>query len=193
MILPLRRLHRRAFVGLAAVVPALFVAGLLSRSPIPRMEPLPDPLAGPTGWTALASAEDDLWDGVRIRTTSALADGRPVWVLEPLEELRHPDLLVYYLPRPFEPGCTLGVCAPAGPVDEKALSEGIAWLEDEGWTVPVIMDDEQLSAVLTYGMRGTPFYVVLDGDNLNLGRVSGEVGIAGLDQMVRIAQASIDS
>ena len=38
-------------------------------------------------------------------------------------------------PRPFEPGCTLGVCAPAGPVDEKALSEGIAWLEDEGYAV----------------------------------------------------------
>lgn len=67
------------------------------------------------------------------------------------------------------------------------------WLEDEGWTVPVIMDDEQQSIVFAYGMRGTPFYVVLDGDNNNLGRVSGEVGVAGLDQMVRIAQASIDS
>jgi len=65
------------------------------------------------------------------------------------------------------------------------------WLEDEGWTVPVIMDDEQQSSVFAYGMRGTPFYVVLDGDNINLGRFSGQVGVAGLEQMVAIAQASI--
>jgi len=65
------------------------------------------------------------------------------------------------------------------------------WLEDAGWTVPVIMDDEQQSVVFAYGMRGTPFYVVLDGDNSNLGRISGEVGVAGLDQMVAIAQSSI--
>lgn len=64
------------------------------------------------------------------------------------------------------------------------------WLEDEGWTVPVIMDDAQSSAVLAYGMRGTPFYVVLDGENTNLGRFSGEVGVAGLEAMVQLAQAS---
>lgn len=64
------------------------------------------------------------------------------------------------------------------------------WLEDEGWTVPVIMDDAQGSAVLAYGMRGTPFYVVLDGENTNLGRFSGEVGVPGLEAMVQIAQAS---
>ena len=65
-----------------------------------------------------------------------------------------------------------------------------SWLEDEGWTVPVIMDDQQQSSVFAYGMRGTPFYVVLDGNNTNLGRVSGQVGVAGLEQMVAIAQAS---
>lgn len=64
------------------------------------------------------------------------------------------------------------------------------WLEDEGWTVPVIMDDAQSSAALAYGMRGTPFYVVLDGENTNLGRFSGEVGVAGLEAMVQLAQAS---
>lgn len=64
------------------------------------------------------------------------------------------------------------------------------WLEDEGWTVPVIMDDAQSSAVLAYGMRGTPFYVVLDGENTNLGRFSGEVGVVGLEAMVQLAQAS---
>lgn len=64
------------------------------------------------------------------------------------------------------------------------------WLEEEGWTVPVIMDDEQDSAVLAYGVQGTPFYIVLDGDNTNLGRFSGEVGVSGLEAMVLLAQSS---
>jgi len=66
------------------------------------------------------------------------------------------------------------------------------WLEEEGWTPPVIMDDEAGSVVTAYGMRGTPFYVVLDGENKNLGRFSGQVGVPGLEAMVRIAQDSIE-
>ncbi len=61
------------------------------------------------------------------------------------------------------------------------------WLEDEGWTVPTIMDDELNSVAIAYGLRGTPFYVVLDGDNVNLQRVDGEIGIAGLNALVDIA------
>ncbi len=43
-----------------------------------------------------------------------------------------PSLL---LPRPLTPGSTVGVCAPAGPVDEKTLDVGIRWLEDAGYVV----------------------------------------------------------
>ncbi len=39
------------------------------------------------------------------------------------------------LPRPLAPGSTVGVCAPAGPVDGKALAAGIRWLEDAGYVV----------------------------------------------------------
>lgn len=65
------------------------------------------------------------------------------------------------------------------------------WLDSEGWDVPTIMDDEDSSAVFAYGMRGTPFYVVLDGDGNNLGRFSGQVGIEGLETMKLIAEQSI--
>lgn len=65
------------------------------------------------------------------------------------------------------------------------------WLEDEGWTAPTLMDDADSSAVLAYGMRGTPFYVVLDGNNVNLGRFSGEVGVNGLETMKLLAERSI--
>jgi hypothetical protein len=66
------------------------------------------------------------------------------------------------------------------------------WLMEEGWTVPTIMDDADNTAVLAYGMRGTPFYVVLDGENNNLGRFSGARGVAGLEAMAQLAQSSID-
>lgn len=67
------------------------------------------------------------------------------------------------------------------------------WLEEEGWTAPVVMDDEVGSVVEAFGVRGTPFYVVLDGENTNLGRFSGQVGVNGLETMVLLAQASIGS
>jgi hypothetical protein len=41
-------------------------------------------------------------------------------------------------------------------------------------------------------MAGTPFYVVLDRDNTNLGRVSGEIGAQGLDTLVELAQSGGD-
>ena len=65
------------------------------------------------------------------------------------------------------------------------------WLVDEGWTAPTVMDDEDSSSVFAYGVRGTPFYIVLDGDNRNLGRFSGEVGVGGLRTMAQLASASI--
>ena len=64
-----------------------------------------------------------------------------------------------------------------------------AWLEEEGWTAPVIMDDQIGTVAGNYGMAGTPFYVVLDGGNNNLGRVSGEIGTQGLDALVALAQS----
>jgi len=61
------------------------------------------------------------------------------------------------------------------------------WLEDEGWTPPVIMDDEIGSAAVAYGMAGTPFYVVLDGDNNTMARISGEIGLEGLNTLATLA------
>ena len=63
------------------------------------------------------------------------------------------------------------------------------WLVEEGWTAPVIMDDQVGTVAANYGMAGTPFYVVLDGDNTNLGRVSGEIGVDGLNALAALAQS----
>lgn len=67
------------------------------------------------------------------------------------------------------------------------------WLESEGWTQPVIMDDELTTVAVHYGMGATPMFMVLDGENNNLGRISGELTTEGLDTLVQVAQASIES
>ncbi len=65
------------------------------------------------------------------------------------------------------------------------------WLEGAGWTTPVIMDDDAGTAAVAFGMASTPMYVVLDGNNKVVQRVSGEIGTDGLDALSLLAlQAS---
>jgi thiol-disulfide isomerase/thioredoxin len=66
------------------------------------------------------------------------------------------------------------------------------WLTENGWTSPTIMDDENSSIVEAYGLTGTPTYVVLGPDNENLGRVSGEIGLQGLQGLATIAARSLE-
>jgi thiol-disulfide isomerase/thioredoxin len=61
------------------------------------------------------------------------------------------------------------------------------WLQSEGWSSPLIVDDEASAAAAALGVTGVPFYVVLDGDNVNMGRFAGEIGSDGLDALVAVA------
>lgn len=61
------------------------------------------------------------------------------------------------------------------------------WLEQEGFTVPTIQDDQVNSASQALGMAGTPFWMALDGDNEVIFRVSGEIGYEGMDALFATA------
>lgn len=50
-----------------------------------------------------------------------------------------------------------------------------AWLEEEGWTAPTILDDEGQSAGQAFGVTAFPFWVLLDDGNQVVGRFSGRV------------------
>jgi len=56
-----------------------------------------------------------------------------------------------------------------------------AWLEDEGWSVPVIRDDASSTTWAAFGAGGFPFWVFIDGDGTVVGRISGETTIAELE------------
>lgn len=97
MIQPLRTVHRRAFVALAIVLPAILLLGLGSR----RSRP------GPGGQTAdlpatayVVRESSNLWQKHPIQSRFYSSPDRPqdiYLVLQPAQELNEPDLLLYWV------------------------------------------------------------------------------------------------
>ena len=96
MIQPLRTVHRRAFVALALVLPAVLVAGLGARRPrVPsRLHVFQLPSSA-----YLARKSDSLWREHSIETEFYLNSNRPGEILVALhisQALNEPDLLLYW-------------------------------------------------------------------------------------------------
>ncbi|MEO6629425.1 MAG: redoxin family protein [Aquihabitans sp.] len=62
-----------------------------------------------------------------------------------------------------------------------------AWLDNAGWTAPVL-DDTDGSAAIAYGLTSFPYFVVVDADGKVVVRGSGELSMDQFDQMVAAAQ-----
>lgn len=58
-----------------------------------------------------------------------------------------------------------------------------SWLEREGWTAPIIVDDELNSISRSYGLNAFPFWVFISADGTVFGRTSGELGATALDEI----------
>jgi hypothetical protein len=96
MIQPLRTVHRRAFVALAFVLPAILLAGIEARHPS----------ASPTGRALelpatayLVRESNGLWSQHSIATKFYGRSGSPqeiYVVLRPMQALNEPDLLLYW-------------------------------------------------------------------------------------------------
>lgn len=64
------------------------------------------------------------------------------------------------------------------------------WLEREGWTVPVIVDDQDFAAYRAYGSGGFPYYVFLDDQGNVVRRSSGELDIQTLQAFMQEAASA---
>ena len=96
MIQPVRTVHRRAFVALALVLPAILLGGIEARhpgtSPTGRSPELP-PIA------YLVRESNGLWTQHSIATKFYGRSDRPkdiYVVLRPMQPLNEPDLLLYW-------------------------------------------------------------------------------------------------
>ena len=58
-----------------------------------------------------------------------------------------------------------------------------AWLADEGWTAPTLVDPDG-SAAVAGGLTGYPYFVVVDADGNVVARTTGELTVDQLDQLV---------
>ena len=58
------------------------------------------------------------------------------------------------------------------------------WLDREGWTVPVIVDDSANSVYRAYGAGGFPFWVFVNSDGTVAVRTQGSTPIADLEQIM---------
>lgn len=58
------------------------------------------------------------------------------------------------------------------------------WLQREGWTVPVIVDNKENSALQTYGSGGFPYWVFLNADGTVAVRTAGQLTIAQLEELL---------
>jgi thiol-disulfide isomerase/thioredoxin len=58
------------------------------------------------------------------------------------------------------------------------------WLEEEGWTGRVILDDEQGSAASAFGLSSYPYLVLVDADGEVVARHAGELGLERLREFV---------
>lgn len=62
-----------------------------------------------------------------------------------------------------------------------------AWLEREGWSSPLIFDDQRNTAATAYGVTSFPFWAVVGSDGVVSGRLAGEIGREGILQLLDIA------
>ncbi len=58
------------------------------------------------------------------------------------------------------------------------------WLDREGWTVPVVVDDQENSVYRAYGAGGFPFWVFVNSDGTVAARAAGRIGIDQLEQFM---------
>ena len=96
MIQPLRTVHRRAFVALAVVLPAVLSAGLGSRRP--HLSPSA-PAAEMPPATYLLRKSDKLWQSHVVQSEFYSDTGNPqkIYVtLKPKQALTEPDVLLYW-------------------------------------------------------------------------------------------------
>lgn len=64
------------------------------------------------------------------------------------------------------------------------------WLEREGWTAPVIVDDEANSVSSAFGLSGFPFWVAVDSSGAVVFRSAGGLSISDFEGLLQALAAT---
>jgi len=152
MILSLRRRHRVMMLSLALILPIAFVAALVVRQPIPTTQDLPinsTPLSS-EDWR-LCFEKDNLWSRWPSLSRPALPITTRLYAnrqsgtqlameLQPRENLKTPDILVY---------CHPAFSAGGGQLPERAQLLGtLAGTETRRFILPVAASEQETLIIL---------------------------------------------
>jgi cytochrome c biogenesis protein CcmG/thiol:disulfide interchange protein DsbE len=168
--------------------PAASGSAAASGAPVISGASLPN-FAGATGDPAVGMPAPEVHGSSFDGTPVAIAnDGRPKVVL----------FLAHWCPH-----CQREVTLIQDWVDSGAVPDGVdlisvatsidpaqpnyppdAWLQREGWTVPVIVDPTN-SVATAYGLRAFPYWVFIGPDGTVSARTVGELPIANLETVIR--------
>jgi len=163
-------------------------SGAAAAAPVITGSPLAD-FQGPNDDPSVGRPAPEVtgadFEGTRVAIT---ADGRPKVVIFLAHWCPHCQAEVPLIQAWVNAG---GV--PDG-VDLVSVATGIdpaapnyppaAWLEREGWTVPVIVDPTN-SVAAAYGLSGYPFWVFIGADGNVRARTTGELPIADVEALIR--------
>lgn len=147
MILSLRQRHRLLMFSLAIILPVAFVAALFVRQPIPATPELPvnfPPLSNES-WR-LVFEKDDLWPGLPISTrlySNRQSDTLLTLELQPRENLKTPDILVY---------CHPAFSASLNQLPERAQLLGTLAGMEKRWFMLPLAKSEQETAIMLYSL-----------------------------------------
>lgn len=62
------------------------------------------------------------------------------------------------------------------------------WLDEEGWSAPVLADDEASTVAQAFGLSSFPYFVAVDADGKVVERASGELTTDQFDALVAAVQ-----
>ena len=148
---------------------------------LPRLAEGADPAAG----AAMPELRGASFDGSPVRVVN---DGRPKvlfflahWCPHCQNEV---PVIVDYLEDEGEPDGVDLVGVSTAVDDSRPNFPPSAWLDREGWPVPVLADSENGAAAEAFGVSGFPFFVAVDGDGKVVARHAGPLGRDRLAQLI---------
>lgn len=146
----------------------------VSGTPLPALD---DPSADPAVGLPLPIAAGHRFDGSAI-TIGGPTDGPTMYVFLahwcPHCQAEVPAVQAWLEAGELPAGTKL-VAVATGTDAARANYPPSAWLEREGWTPPVLVDDAAGTAAEAYGLSAYPFWVLLDGDGNVAVRAAGGV------------------
>jgi thiol-disulfide isomerase/thioredoxin len=148
---------------------------------------LADPATDPAVGQRIPGLSGQSFDGSDV--TVDPADGRPKVIVFLAHWCPHCQAEVPRIQQWIEEGNQ-----PDG-VDIYAVSTGVrqdqpnyppsAWMAREGWTPPVLLDDDTGTAATSFGLTGFPYFVLVDGEGNVVQRGSGELPVEDFDAAVQ--------